>query len=142
MGEYRHSVDVKGRVILPTKFRDELAGGMVITRGVNNCLWIFTKAEWVLKTKKLAEHDTSQPAARAFARAFLSGAAEITPDRQGRFVLPPQLRTWAHVDKDIVVTGLSDRIEIWNSTAWDEYLAEAEANFDENAGTMVGGIGL
>lgn len=124
MGEYLHSIDDKGRLILPAKFREELGDSFIVTKGLDNCLFVYDKSEWAILETKLKQLPLGKPEARAFVRFFFSGAAEISCDKQGRILLPNNLREYAHVDKDVVVIGVSNRIEIWNKEAWNTYNEE------------------
>ena len=119
MGEYQHALDAKGRLIIPAKFREELGEGAIITRGLDNCLFLFPQEEWAvlegkLKTLPLTKHD-----ARQFVRFLFSGATECELDKQGRIVLPSNLREFAAIDKDAVVIGVSSRVEIWSKERWE-----------------------
>ncbi len=121
MGEYLHSIDDKGRLFLPAKFREELGDSFIVTKGLDNCLFVYDKKEWAILETKLKQLPLAKPEARAFVRFFFSGGAEIACDKQGRVLLPNTLREYAHIDKDVVVIGVSNRIEIWNKEAWDTY---------------------
>ena len=124
MGEYLHCIDDKGRLILPAKFREELGDSFIVTKGLDNCLCVYDKNEWAILETKLKQLPLGKPEARAFVRFFFSGAAEIACDTQGRILLPNNLREYAHIDKDVVIIGVSNRIEIWNKEAWDTYNKE------------------
>ncbi|WP_094605651.1 Transcriptional regulator MraZ [Sporomusa silvacetica DSM 10669] len=121
MGEYLHTIDNKGRLIFPAKFRDELGELFIATKGLDNCLFVYTRSEWAILEEKLKKLPLAKPEARAFIRFFFSGAAELECDKQGRVLLPTNLREHARLDKDVVVIGVSTRIEVWNKAAWDEY---------------------
>lgn len=121
MGEYLHTIDSKGRLIFPAKFRDELGEVFVATKGLDNCLFVYTCSEWAILEEKLKKLPLAKPEARAFLRFFFSGAAELECDKQGRVLLPQNLREHAQLDKEVVVIGVSTRIEVWNKAAWDEY---------------------
>ena len=123
MGEYNHNVDGKGRMIFPAKFREELGERFVITKGLDNCLFVYAPEEWRIMEEKLRKLSLAKPEARAFARFFFAGAAEVEPDKQGRVLIPNNLREYGKLDKDVVVIGVSTRIEIWARDAWDEYNA-------------------
>jgi len=133
LGEFRHSIDKKGRVILPAKFRDALKDGVVVTRGLDNCLWIFSKTEWVQVEDGIRKLSLTKNNARKFTRFLLSGASEEELDRQGRISLPQQLREHAGLERDIVIIGVSDRLEIWSKENWDKYAKEAEGSFADVA---------
>jgi MraZ protein len=121
MGEYNHTIDAKGRLILPARFRELLGFTFVATKGLENCLFVYTVEEWAILENKLRQLPLSKPEARAFVRFFFAGAAEVEFDKQGRVLLPSNLRDYAHLAKDVVVIGVSNRIEIWNKEYWDEY---------------------
>ena len=121
MGEYLHTIDAKGRLILPAKFREELGEMFVITKGLDNCLFVYAKEEWAILEGKLKQLPLAKPEARAFVRFFFGGAAELECDKQGRALVPPNLRDYAQLDKDVIVIGVSNRVEIWSKPVWDEY---------------------
>jgi MraZ protein len=121
MGEYLHTIDNKGRLIFPAKFRDELGEVFIATKGLDNCLFVYTRSEWAILEEKLKKLPMAKPEARAFVRFFFSGAAELECDKQGRVLLPTNLREHARLDKDVVVIGVSTRVEVWDKVAWDEY---------------------
>lgn len=121
MGEYLHTVDVKGRLILPAKFRDELGELFIVTKGLDNCLFVYAKEEWAILEGKLKQLPLAKPEARAFVRFFFAGAAEVECDKQGRVLLPTNLRDYAQLEKDVVVLGVSNRVEIWSKSVWDNY---------------------
>lgn len=133
LGEFRHSIDKKARVILPAKFRDALKDGVVVTRGLDNCLWIFSKTEWMQVEDGIRKLSLTKNNARKFTRFLLSGASEEELDRQGRISLPQQLREHAGLERDIVIIGVSDRLEIWSKENWDKYAKEAEESFADVA---------
>lgn len=120
LGEFVHTIDEKGRLTIPAKFRDDLAAGLVITRGIDRCLAIYPMEEW----RRLAEQVSALPVtdrrARAFRRLVFANASDAIPDKQGRVLIPPRLRKYASLDGEVVVTGLNTYIEVWNSAAWDE----------------------
>lgn len=121
MGEYLHTIDNKGRLILPAKFREELGEQFIVTKGLDNCLFVYAQAEWAILEGKLKQLPLAKPEARAFVRFFFSGAAELECDKQGRVLIPPTLRDHAQLDKDVVVIGVSNRIEIWSKPVWNTY---------------------
>jgi MraZ protein len=136
IGEFQHSVDEKGRLAIPVKFRRELAKGAVITRGLDNCLFVYTAAAWKKLATKLAALPLSQANSRAFARLMLAGAMGAEIDGQGRAVIPEYLRKYAGIGKEAVVAGLYDRLEIWDAAAWDKYKSETEKNSNDIAERM------
>jgi len=121
MGEYLHTLDNKGRLIFPAKFREMLGEVFVATKGLDNCLFVYPQAEWAILEEKLKKLPIAKPEARAFVRFFFAGAAEVQCDKQGRVLLPPNLREHASLDKDAIVIGVSNRVEIWDKAAWDAY---------------------
>jgi MraZ protein len=124
MGEYSHTIDNKGRLIFPAKFRDTLGEKFIATKGLDNCLFVYTQEEWAILENKLKQLPLAKPEARAFVRFFFAGAAELEADKQGRVLLPTNLREYARLDKDVIVIGVSSRIEIWGKEAWDHYNSE------------------
>ena len=121
MGEYLHSVDVKGRIILPVDFREELGTTFVITKGLDRCLFVYHQSEWKVLSEKLKQLPLSKPEARAFVRFFFSGARQLECDKQSRFLVPANLRDYAMLEKDVVLIGVSNRIEVWNKAQWEAY---------------------
>lgn len=136
IGEYQHSIDEKGRLAVPVKFRDVLAEGAVVTRGIDNCLSLYTKEEW----EKLAERISKLPIARANTRAFsrlmLAGAMDVKLDKQGRIVLPDYLKKYASLKKQVVVAGLYNRLEIWDESVWENYKSGTEKDSKDIAETL------
>ena len=117
IGEYSHNMDDKGRLAIPAKFRVALATGAVVTRGLDNCLFLYTRVEWEKIAAKIAAQSYSSP----FARMMLSGAMDVEFDKQGRAVLPEYLREYAGLKKEVVVAGLYNRLEIWDKEKWNKY---------------------
>jgi len=132
VGQYNHSMDAKGRVALPAKFRAELKKA-VVTKGLDNCLFVYPKKEWDKMAEKLAALPVAKANTRAFSRLMLAGAMEIEFDKQGRVILPEYLRSFAGLKKDVVVAGLYTRLEIWDQEAWLKYQKEMEKNSNEIA---------
>lgn len=126
IGEYNHSIDEKGRLAIPVKFREELGRGAVVTRGLDNCLFVYTADEWKIMAEKLAALPISKANTRAFARLMLAGAMDCEIDKQGRVMLPEFLRKYAGIAKKAVVAGLFNRLEIWDETAWNKYKTATE----------------
>lgn len=120
MGEYNHSIDAKGRVSVPAKFREALGDTFVVSRGLDGCLFIFTNEEWKRFEEKLKTLPMSDSQARKFVRFFLAGASEVETDKQGRVLLPSVLREFAGLSKDVVMVGVGARAEIWDKTRWAE----------------------
>jgi len=137
MGEYQHNIDAKGRLIVPSKFRDLLGEKFVVTRGMDGCLFGYPMSEWNLLEEKLKEMPLAKKDARTFVRFFYSAATECEIDKQGRINIPATLRGHAQLDKSCVIIGVSNRIEIWDELRWQEFSTEAEENFDEIAETMI-----
>ncbi len=126
IGEYSHNIDNKGRISVPAKFRISLKKGAVVTRGLDNCLFLYPKEEWLKLAKKLAALPISQKDARAFARLMLAGAMDVDIDNQGRIVLPLYLRKYAGLKNNAVIAGLYTRLEIWDKNKWEKYKQSAE----------------
>lgn len=137
MGEYQHSLDAKGRLIIPAKFREELGEGAVLTRGLDNCLFLFPAEEWSVLETKLKTLPLTKADARQFVRFLFSGATECELDKQGRITLPQNLRDFASIDKDAVVIGVSSRVEIWSKEKWESYVTMAEESFEDIAENIV-----
>jgi MraZ protein len=133
IGEYQHTVDEKGRLAIPVKFRKKLVKGAVVTRGLDSCLFVYTPEEWKKLAVKLSALPFSQANSRAFARLMLAGAMDVEIDGQGRVVLPEYLRQYARIGKEVVVAGLYDRLEIWDRPTWEKYKAETEKNSNDIA---------
>lgn len=127
IGEYAHTLDDKGRLAVPKKFRTALAKGAVVTRGLDNCLFLYTKKEWEKLAAKLAGLPFAQANTRAFARLMLAGAMDVEVDKQGRVMLPEYLRAFAGLTKDVIVAGLYNRLELWDAVKWGEYTKRTEA---------------
>ena len=132
IGQYNHNIDNKGRVALPAKFRAELKKA-VVTKGLDNCLFVYPKKEWDKMAEKLAALSVSKSNTRAFSRLMLAGAIEVEFDKQGRIILPEYLRNFANLKKEVVIAGLYTRLEIWDKDAWLKYQQEMEKNSNEIA---------
>jgi len=126
IGEYQHQIDEKRRLAIPAKFRKELGKTAIITRGLDNCLFLFTRDEWGKLVKRLGELPIGQSDARAFVRLMLAGAMEVTLDTLGRILVPEYLKTYALLRKKIVLAGISSRIEIWDEMYWNRYKKRTE----------------
>ncbi|HBT20120.1 MAG TPA: cell division/cell wall cluster transcriptional repressor MraZ [Peptococcaceae bacterium] len=137
MGEYEHTLDTKGRVIIPAKFRDELGDRFVVTKGLDNCLFLYPMNEWEQIEQKLRSLPFNRSDARAFARFFFSGACECEVDKQGRVLLPANLRRYADLDKEVVIIGVLTRVEIWNKENWEKYSRETREEYEEIAEKIV-----
>ena len=136
IGEYSHTLDENGRVALPSKMRRELGSGAVVTRGIDNCLWVFPKAEWIKLAEKLSELPISDANSRAFSRLMLAGAMEVMFDSQGRALVPAYLRKYAHLNKNVVISGIFNRLEIWDENIWQTYKEKTEKATDQIAKHM------
>jgi MraZ protein len=137
LGEYHHSIDEKGRMIIPAKFRDALGSSFIMTRGLDRCLFVYPREEWNLLEQKLKALPLMKSDARAFTRFFFSGATECELDRQGRVNIPPNLREHANLIKETVVIGVSNRVEVWSKENWEQYNKESEQSFNEIAEKLV-----
>lgn len=133
IGEFRHTLDAKNRVSLPSKFRKELGSSVIVTRGLDHCLFVYTKAAWKTEAKEFAKHSTGAASGRALARLMLAGANEADVDSAGRVLIPDYLKTYAGLTGKCVVAGVSDRVEIWDEAAWEEYTKNIERDADSFA---------
>ena len=136
IGEYEHTLDTKGRLILPEKIREDIGEKFIITKGLDGCLFGFSKTEWNNFEEKLKTLPLTNKNARDFVRFFLSGAVEAEVDKQGRFLIPSNLREYASLDKEAVITGVGTRIEIWNNDKWKAYNSEENLSADQIAENM------
>ncbi len=141
IGEYQHSIDSKGRVAVPVKFRRDLGSGAIITRGLDRCLFVFGTKEWELLAQKLNAMPFAKADARAFARSLLAGAMDVQLDKQGRILIPDYLRNYSHLKKQVVIAGVYSRIEIWDTQSWQEYKSKIESSGDEIA-EKLGELGI
>lgn len=132
-GEYQHSLDDKGRVIIPSKLREGLGERFVVTRGLDRCLFAYPLAEWSRFEQKAKELPVTRSDARALTRLFFSGAAEVETDKQGRVLIPHNLREYAGIEKEVMIIGVPNRVEVWNEQAWKEYSSKADAEFEKVA---------
>ena len=140
LGTHSPRLDEKGRLFLPAKFRDELAEGLVITKGQERCLFVFPIQEFRRITAALSAAPVTQKAVRDYSRVFFASASDEIPDRQGRVTIPPQLRQYAGLTKDCVVIGANTRVEIWDTEAWEAYLADREQAFAELEEEVLPGV--
>ena len=131
IGEYEHSLDVKGRLILPSKIREDMGEKFIITKGLDKCLFGFSQTEWANFEEKLKTLPLTNKNARDFVRFFLSGAIECEIDKQGRFLITSNLREYAKLEKDTVIIGVGTRIEIWNKEKWEEHISEENLSIEE-----------
>lgn len=140
LGTHAPKLDEKGRVILPAKFREDLSAGVVLTRGQDRCLYVFSTKEFESVNETIRQAPVTSKQARDYLRIFLSGASDEIPDKQGRVTIPQALRSYAGLGKELVVIGVGSRAEIWDSAAWNEYLAAQENNFSEISEEVVPGL--
>ena len=131
IGQYQHTIDSKKRLALPVKFRGELGDKVIVTRGVESCLVVYTQKEWEVISHKLANLPISQGEARSFARIILAGAMEVSLDKLGRILIPDYLKEYAGLKKNVAVCGLSNRLEIWDEEKWNVYRKKAEKGVEE-----------
>ncbi len=134
MSEYNHTVDTKGRLIVPSKFREQLGDEFVVTKGMDGCLFVYANDDWSAFQQKLTSLPLINKEARKFARFFLAGAAQVEVDKQGRILLPANLRQFAGLEKDVVLVGVGSRIEIWSRENWENM--DADSDMDDIAATM------
>ena len=140
LGTYTPRLDEKSRLILPAKFREELAEGLVLTRGQERCIYVFSAREFERVHEQMRSAPLSSRQARDYIRVFLSGASDEVPDKQGRVTVPAPLRQYAGLDRDVTVIGAGTRVEIWDSESWNTYLAEQEAAFSETDEDVLPGV--
>lgn len=137
IGEYKYNLDEKNRIALPSKFRKLFSTGAIITRGLDNCLFIYTTKEWNKLVEKLASLPISQAKSRAFSRLMLAGAMDVNLDRQGRIILPDYLKEFAGLNKKIIVAGLYNRLEVWDEKMWSKYQRISEKDSNDIAEGLV-----
>ena len=136
IGEYEHSLDVKGRLIMPAKLRTDMGEKFIITKGLDGCLFVFSQIEWSNFESKLKELPLTNKNARDFVRFFLSGATECEIDKQGRFLLVNTLREYAEITKEVIIIGVGTRLEIWNKEKWKKYNSNENISADTIAENM------
>lgn len=136
IGEYQHTLDPKNRVIMPSKFREKLGDSFVMTKGLDNCLFIYSSTEWSIVEDKLKSLPMTNKDARAFVRFFFAGACECELDKQGRIVMPNHLKDYANIDKELVIIGVSTRIEIWSREEWNKFNSDANISYEDVAEKM------
>jgi MraZ protein len=127
IGEYQHTIDSKGRLAVPAKLRQSLAKGAVVTKGLDNCLFLYPKGEWQKLADKLAALPIAKANSRAFARLMLAGAMDVEIDKQGRMLIPEYLRQYAKMKKRVIIAGLYNRLEMWDETIWNKYKQGTES---------------
>jgi len=140
LGTHEPKLDEKGRIILPARFRDELSAGLVITKGQERCLYVFPLNEFTVITDRLRQAPVTEKAARDYMRVMFAGAHDEQPDKQGRVTIPGGLRTYAGLEKECVVIGANTRLEIWDATAWNTYLADRENGFADVSTEVLPGL--
>lgn len=140
LGTHSPRLDEKGRLFLPAKYRDELAGGVVITKGQERCLYVFPEAEFQRITEALRDAPVTAKAVRDYSRVFFASASDEVPDKQGRITIPPGLRSYAGLSRDCAVIGANTRLEIWDSAAWESYLERQEPAFSELSEEVLPGV--
>ena len=133
IGEYHHTIDEKGRMIVPSKFREKLGNQFIVTRGIENCLFIYSLQDWEKITNQLNALPFTRKDARSFSRFFLSGATDVELDKQGRINLPSPLISYAKLEKDCVVIGTGDRVEVWAQEEWDVFIDSTKDNMSDIA---------
>lgn len=140
-GEYEHSIDRKGRLIIPSKFREVLKEHYVekfyITRGLDNCLFLFTEEEWRTQEQRFKSMSFTKAEARRFNRLYFSGACELDCDKQGRVLIPQNLKNFAEIKRDVVIVGVSNRIEIWSKEKWNEFYETSRQTYEEIAERLI-----
>ena len=140
-GEYTHSLDRKGRLILPSKFRQVSQENYIerfyITRGLDKCLFVFTEEEWKLQEQRFKSLSFTRPEARRFNRLYFSGACEIIPDKQGRILLPKYLKQYAEIERQVVIVGVANRIEIWGEKKWQDFYEKTQGEFEDIAEKLI-----
>ena len=141
IGEYSHCVDAKKRLALPSKFRKDLGKNIVVTRGLDKCLFVYPMKTWKELAEKLGTMPIGEADTRSFVRLMLAGATDVNSDAQGRILLPEYLKEYASIKRDVIVAGLFNRLEIWDETKWSAYKENAEKNTDEIAENL-GKLGI
>jgi len=141
IGEYKHTLDPKKRLSVPSKWRKDLGKKLIVTRGLDNCLFVYPQKEWQKITEKIGQLPLGQADTRSFNRFFLSGAVEVEVDSVGRILVPDFLKDFAHLDSKVVLAGIHDRVEIWDEKQWTEYKTQIESQADALA-EKLGQIGV
>ena len=140
-GEYEHTIDRKGRLIIPSKFREVFKEHYIekfyVTRGLDGCLFVFTEDEWKNQESKFKNMSFTKQESRNFNRMFFAGAVDVLPDKQGRFIIPPYLKDYAQIKRDTVIIGVSNRIEIWDSKNWGEFYSTSNESFERIAENLI-----
>jgi len=141
IGQYEHTIDNKKRLALPAKFRGELGDKVILTKGVENCLEVYTEKEFLIWSEKLSNLTVTLPEARSFARTKLASAMDVSLDKLGRILVPDYLKKYAGLNKNVVICGLSNRLEIWDSESWAAWTKEAEKGVSDIV-SKLGGLGI
>jgi MraZ protein len=140
-GEYDHTIDRKGRLILPSKFREVAKANFIekffVTRGLDKCLFMFAEEEWKTQEQRFKALSFTKKESRRFNRVYFSGAIDIAVDSQGRFLIPPYLKDFAGIKRDVVIIGVSNRIEIWSKDIWQEFYAQSRDSFEDIAEKLI-----
>lgn len=140
-GEYTHTIDRKGRLILPAKFREVAQSSFIerffVTRGLDTCLFMFAEEEWRLQENKFKAISFTNQQSRTFNRLYFSGATDVIPDKQGRILLPQYLKDFAGIKRDVIIVGVSNRIEIWARDTWRDFYANSKQSFEEIAERLI-----
>jgi MraZ protein len=145
IGEYRHTFDAKNRISLPAKFRKELGASVIVTRGLDHCLFVYPKAAWKKEAARISGHSNGSSAGRGLARLILAGATEADVDSAGRILIPDYLKAFGQLSVKSVIAGVSERVEIWDETAWETYTKNIERDADQFAEKLAGsdeGVGV
>jgi MraZ protein len=137
IGEYHYNLDNKGRIAIPAKIRPELGSSVIVTRGLDNCLFIYPKKEWENLLQRLTSLPLTQANSRAFSRFMLAGATEVEIDQQGRILIPEYLRKFASLTKKVIIAGVNNRLEIWDEARWNEYRSKTERDVNEIAEKLI-----
>lgn len=140
-GEYKHSIDRKGRLILPSRFRvvckESGVERFLLTRGLDRCIFMFSEDEWRIQEQKFKGASFTKQETRSFNRMFFSGAVDVIPDRQGRFIVPPYLKEYANIKREAVIIGVSNRIEIWDRKQWETFYTNSNGSFEQIAENLL-----
>lgn len=140
-GEYEHTLDRKGRIIIPSKFRDALREHYIerffITRGLDKCLFMFAEDEWKVQEQKFKSMSFTKSESRRFNRMYFSGACEMVPDKQGRILIPSYLKEYAAIKREVYIIGVSNRIEIWSRDSWNDYYSVSKDSFEDIAEKLI-----
>ncbi len=140
LGEYSPRLDEKGRLILPVKYREKLAGGLILTKGQERCLYVYPTAQFDHVVQQIRAAPVTDKKVRDFARVLLGGASDEIPDKQGRITIPAHLRQYAGLERDVTVAGVGARLEIWEATAWSNFIANADQHYAEQAEEVIPGV--